>query len=157
MDPFSLIVITGVVLVDAKSAADDLTDNLVNHEHENSSEQDNPAERQQEKSKHEESLVTVRILLRICKLNEVNLVCITQSLAEIVHDVGTEDSVQRLWPDPVSKDPPGDGDQPHNDEGHGDDVVEEVTAELTEAASHVMTTPPTLTDATSELVDRDPQ
>ena len=54
---------------------------------------------------------------------------------------------------PVSENPPSDGDEPHDDEGHGDDVVEEVAAELTEASSHVMAASPTPTDATGTLID----
>ena len=58
---------------------------------------------------------------------------------------------------PVSENPPSDGDEPHDDEGHGDDVVDEVTAELAAAARHVMATLPAPTDAAGALVHCDPQ
>ena len=35
----------------------------------------------------------------------------------------------------VSEDPPGDGDHPHDDEHHRDDVVQEIAAELAQASS----------------------
>lgn len=57
----------------------------------------------------------------------------------------------------MSENPPSDGDEPHDDEGHGDDVVDEVTAELAAAARHVMATLPTTTDAAGALVHCDPQ
>ena len=35
----------------------------------------------------------------------------------------------------MSEDPPGDGDHPHDDEHHRDDVVQEIAAELAQASS----------------------
>ena len=49
---------------------------------------------------------------------------------------------------------PHDGARPHDDEGHGDDVVEQVAAELTATAGHMMTS---LADVTGAFVDSDPQ
>ena len=81
------------------------------------------------------------------------LVIVSQSVTEIVHDISSKQGVQFLRSDHVSEHPPGDCDQPHDDEGHGDDVVEEVAAELAKTSSHVMAASPTPTDATGALID----
>ena len=84
-------------------------------------------------------------------------IVVSKSVAEVVHDVLPKNSVEVLRSDHVPEDPPGDGDQPHDDEGHGDDVVEQVAAELTATAGHVMTTFPSLANITGTLIDCDPQ
>ena len=84
-------------------------------------------------------------------------IVVAQRMTEVVHDVLSKNSVEVLRSDHVPEDPPGDGDQPHDDEGHGDDVVEEVAAELTAAAGHTVATFPPLADVTGALVHRDPQ
>ena len=84
-------------------------------------------------------------------------IVVSKSVAEVVHDVLSKNSVEVLWSDHVPEDPPGDGDQPHDDEGHGDDVVEEVAAELTAAAGHTVATFPPLADVAGALVDCNPQ
>ena len=84
-------------------------------------------------------------------------VIVTKGVTEVVHDVLSQNSIEVLWADHVPEDPPGDGDQPHDDEGHGDDVVEQVAAELAATAGHVVTTLPSLADVTGALVDCDPQ
>ena len=87
----------------------------------------------------------------------VYFIVISKSVSEVVHDVLSQNSIEVLWSDHVPEHPPGDGDQPHDDEGHGDDVVEQVAAELAATAGHVMTTFPPLADVTGALVHRDPQ
>ena len=81
-------------------------------------------------------------------------IVISKSVSEVVHDVLSQNSIEVLWSDHVPEHPPGDGDQPHDDEGHGDDVVEQVAAELTATAGHMMTS---LADVTGAFVDSDPQ
>ena len=81
-------------------------------------------------------------------------IVITKGMAEVVYDVLSQNSIELLWTDHVSEDPPGNGDLPHDDEGHGDDVVEQVAAELTATAGHMMTS---LADVTGAFVDSDPQ
>ena len=51
----------------------------------------------------------------------------------------------------MTKDPPGDGDEPHDDQGHREDIVEKVAAELTD-----VTASPALADAACELIKSDP-
>ena len=81
-------------------------------------------------------------------------IVITKGMAEVVYDVLSQNSIEVLWTDHVPEDPPGNGDLPHDDEGHGDDVVEQVAAELTATAGHMMTS---LADVTGAFVDSDPQ
>ena len=59
MDTFSVVVVARVGLVSAEPAANDLTDDLVHHEHQDCSDQNNPAQRQQEKSKHEQGFIAI--------------------------------------------------------------------------------------------------
>ena len=84
-------------------------------------------------------------------------IVVAKCMTEVVHDVLSKNSIEVLWADHVPEDPPGDGDQPHDDECHGDDVVEQVAAELTATAGLVMTTFPSLADVTGTLIDCDPQ
>ena len=81
-------------------------------------------------------------------------IVVTKGMAEVVHDVLSQNSIELLWTDHVPEDPPGNGDLPHDDEGHGDDVVEQVAAELTATAGHMMTS---LADVTGAFVDSNPQ
>ena len=84
-------------------------------------------------------------------------IIVTKGVTEVVHDVLSKNSIEVLRADHVPEDPPGDGDQPHDDERHGDDVVEQVAAELTATAGQVVATLPPLADVAGALVDCDPQ
>ena len=53
MNSLRLVVLTGGRRVSAEPTADDLADNLVHHEHQDGAQQDNPAQGQEEKPKHE--------------------------------------------------------------------------------------------------------
>ena len=53
---------------------------------------------------------------------------------------------------PVTENPPSDCYQPHDDQGHGEDVVEKVTAELTD-----VTTSTAPTEPPRQLVESDPE
>ena len=84
-------------------------------------------------------------------------VIVTKSVTEVVHDVLSKNSIEVLWTNHVPEDPPGDGDQPHDDERHGDDVVQQVAAELAATSGEVVAAFPSLADVTGALVDCDPQ
>ena len=85
----------------------------------------------------------------------MNDVCVPQGRSEVDHDVFPQDPGERLRPNPVPEHPPGHRHHPHHDEDHGDHVIEEAAAELTETAHVVMTTLHLLSDPRHADIERD--
>ena len=53
MNPLSLVVVTEGRRVPTETTADDLTEDLVHHEHQDGAQQDHPAQGEEEKPEHE--------------------------------------------------------------------------------------------------------
>ena len=86
----------------------------------------------------------------------VNFVCISQSFPKVDHDLLSEYVIESLGANLVSEHPPGDRHHPHDDEDHGDDVIDEVAAELAQTACFVVTTLHLLRDVGHHPVESDP-
>ena len=84
-------------------------------------------------------------------------VCVPQCRPEVDHDVLPQDPGECLRPYPVSEHPPGHRHHPHHDEHHGDHVIEQTAAELTEAAHIAVTTLHLLSDLRHADIERDPE
>ena len=82
---------------------------------------------------------------------------ISESSSKVDHDLLAKNVDERLWTYPVSEDPPGDGHHPHDNEDHGDDVIEQVAAELAQTAGLVVTALHLLRDVRHQLVEGYPE
>ena len=121
----------------AEFTADDLVEDLVHQEDQNRPHQDEPAQTEEDEGEEIQQSVTVVLSSWLWPLNVVDGVIVPQRGSEVVQALLAQDWVERLRPDHVSEDPPGDGDHPEDDEDHHHDVVHEVTAKLTETPGNL--------------------
>ena len=84
-------------------------------------------------------------------------IVVSNSISKIYHNFIPKCFSEGIRPNPVSEDPPGDGDNPQDDERDEDHIVEEVAAELTDLAGNGVAASHLLGDVGHTFIDGDPQ
>lgn len=143
--------------VATKTTTNQFVEDLVRDEDDESTAQDDPAKGEDDEGDHVEEAVAVVHSLGVLELDHVDRVIVSKGSPEVVETFLPQQGVQCVRPHPMPEDPPGDGDHPHDDADHEHDVVHEVTPELAEAASHVITTRLIIFETAEAFNDEDPE
>ena len=86
----------------------------------------------------------------------MNGIIIPKGSSEAVKHLLAQDGVQLGRSYPVPEYPPGHCDHPHHDEDHHNNVINKITAELTEAACSIITTCQFILHTVHEIGERYP-
>ena len=84
-------------------------------------------------------------------------IVVSNSISKIYHNFITKCFSEGIRANPVSEYPPGDGDNPQDDERDEDHIVEEVAAELTDLTGNGVAASHLLGDVGHTFIDGDPQ